>query len=204
MTRTCDRSARCIATFSPFVITVSESSFSDLICFAISAVVVPESRMMVSARRISASRGVADAQFLAMVQRLLDCDPDVALIEALQRTAVRPHQRAALGECVEVAANGHRRHVEPLDQILDGDAIFLVEQVENAPASFFDEQLRRFPVRDFDHDYAHLEFDRGSRLLAGQCRAMQRGGKTTLELLGARNGLPSELCRPRPCRAEAG
>ena len=45
-------SARCIATFSPFVTTVSESSFSDLICLAISAVVVPESRMTVSPPRI--------------------------------------------------------------------------------------------------------------------------------------------------------
>ena len=84
---------------------------------------------------------MADAQLLAMVQRLLDRDADVALVEALQRAAVRSHQRAAVGERVEIAADGHRRHVEPLDEILDRDAILLVEQIEDAPAPLLDQQL---------------------------------------------------------------
>ena len=79
-----------------------------------------------------------------MVQRFLDRDADVALFQALQRTAVRPHQRAAFGQRVEVAANRHRRDVQSLDQVVDGDALFLVEQVEDRSMPLFDEQLRRF------------------------------------------------------------
>ncbi len=112
-----------------------------------------------------------------MIQRLLDGDADVAVVEALQCAAVRPHQGPAAGEGIEIAPDGHRRDVEALDEVLDRDAILLVEQIEDAPAPLLDQQLQRFPVRDFDHDYAHLGFDRDDRLAGGLGVGVESAGR---------------------------
>jgi hypothetical protein len=53
ITRTCGSVASSTAMFRALVITVSDFSLRNRSCRAISAVVVPESRMMVSSSRIS-------------------------------------------------------------------------------------------------------------------------------------------------------
>ena len=54
-----------------------------------------------------------------MVQRFLHGDRHVALVEALERSAVRSHERAGLGEPIEIAADGDGRHAEPIDELVD-------------------------------------------------------------------------------------
>lgn len=85
-------------------------------------------------------RGVTDAHFLAVMQRLLDRDRHVLLIEPLERAAVRAHQTARVGERVEVAADGHGRDAEPRDELLDRRAFLPVEQFEDAPPALLHEQ----------------------------------------------------------------
>ncbi len=141
--------------FNPLVITVTDSSFRTLICLAISAVVVPESRMTVSNGRIRRAA--------AWPMRSFSRGLSVSLIEMRmspwsRRFSAPPCERTSAppsGQRVQVAADGDRRDIEAIREVLDGDPFFLVEQLEDAPAAFFDEQLQRFPIRDVDHDYAH-------------------------------------------------
>ena len=60
-----------------------------------------------------------------------------------------------MGQLVEVAANRDPRHVELIRKILDGDPFLRLEEFEDAPATFFDEQLRHLPTRHVDHDCVH-------------------------------------------------
>ena len=90
---------------------------------------------------------MADPDFLAVVQRLFDRNRRVLLIEALQRAAMRSHDRTGVRKRVQIAADGHARDVEAVRQLLDGRALFLVQQLQNASASFLDEQFHTLAVR---------------------------------------------------------
>ena len=87
-----------------------------------------------------AGRGLTDAHLLAVMQRLLDRDRHVLLIEPLERAAVRAHHAAPVGERVEVAADGHGGDAEPRDELLDRRAFLSVQQLEDAPAALLHEQ----------------------------------------------------------------
>ena len=129
---------------SAFVITFSERSRRKRIWRAISAVVVPESSMIVSPSLDHLRGGVADADLLGVVQRLLDRDRHVVgRVAALERAAVRADDRAEAGERVEVAADRDRGDREARHQLLDRDPLLLVEQLEDPAPALLDQQARR-------------------------------------------------------------
>ena len=86
------------------------------------------------------------------------------------------HQRPAMGQLVEVAANRDPRHIELIRKILDGDSFLRLEEFEDAPATFFDEQLRHLPTRHVDHDCVHPWVARPARAAGCSPRLMMRCG----------------------------
>ncbi len=90
-------------------------------------------------------RRVGDAHLLVVVQGFLDGQAEIALVEALDRAAVRAHEAAAIGELVEVAPDGDGRHGELTGEVVDRRPLVRVEQLEDPSTPFFDEKLRHCP-----------------------------------------------------------
>ncbi len=126
--------------FSAFVITVSERRRSRPIRLAIRAVVVPESRMIVSPSRISRGRGLRDAHLLAAVEGLLEHEGDVLDHLPAQRAAVRADDAAGPRERVEVAADGHGRDPEVAGQLLDRGPLALLDELADAGPALLQEE----------------------------------------------------------------
>ena len=147
ISRTCGRFASSIAMLSAFVITFSERSRRKRIWRAISAVVVPESSMIVSPSWIIWAAAWPMRTFSAW------CSVSLTVIGtssgASPRLSAPPCERTtapSVGERVEVAADRDRGDGEARDQLLDRDALLVVEQLEDPPPPLLDEQPRRAPL----------------------------------------------------------
>src|SRR4029453_13433582 len=93
-----------------------------------------------------AGRRVSDSNLLAVMERFLDCDRHVLVIEALQRASVGSHDCSGIRERIEIAADRHTRDVEPFRQFLDRGAFLFVEQLQDAPTPFLDEESHALSV----------------------------------------------------------
>ena len=78
-----------------------------------------------------------------MVLRRFDGERDVVALPAPQRAAVRADHGARLCERVEVAADGDGRNGETVGQLLDGDALFRLDLLDDLSAALLDEELLR-------------------------------------------------------------
>ena len=132
-----------MATLSALVMTFSAFTLRNLICRAISIVVVPESSMMVSPSRIIWEAAWPMRTFSAW------CKVSFTVIGTSSGASIRfrapPWERItapALGEGVEVAANGDRGDPEAAHQLLHRDPLLRLEELEDAAAALLDQQSR--------------------------------------------------------------
>jgi hypothetical protein len=93
--------------------------------------------------RIICAGGVADADLLAVMERLLHVDGHVLeRAHALERAAVRADHRPRLRERVEVPAHGDGGDAEAAHQLFHRHARLLLDEIENLPPALLDEQAR--------------------------------------------------------------
>ena len=134
---TCGALASSTAMLSALVITLIEVSLSARICLAISAVVVPESRISVCAIADQLDGGGGDADLLRAMQCLFDVDGQLIALAAGQGAAMSAHHGAHVFECSQVRADRHGRNAEPLSERGHRSLRLLLDERADVAAALF-------------------------------------------------------------------